>query len=84
MCDHPGPSRSIMLHPSSQAVREMVREGVLPHQGPIHTQFASEAVRLSTYQDWPPGLKQKKEQMAAAGLFYIGRSDQASLWYYRN
>ena len=55
------------------------REGVIPHQGPLHPQLVSEAARLATYQDWPPGLRQKKEEMAGAGLFYVGQSDQVSL-----
>ena len=43
--------------------------------------LASEAARLATFQDWPPGLRQKKEEMAAAGLFYIGLSDQVKCFY---
>ena len=74
-----GPIRSTIFHsPSAGSLREGVREGVIPHEGPVHSQYASEAVRLSTFSDWPPGLRQKKEDMAAAGLFYIGRSDQVS------
>lgn len=57
------------------------REGVIPHSGPRHLQFVSEAARLASFQDWPPGLRQKKEEMAAAGLFYVGQSDQVKCFY---
>ena len=75
MSNPAGPARSSIFRPTT------VREGVLPHHGPVHTQFASEAVRLSSFQDWPPGLRQKKEVMASAGLFYIGRSDHVKCFY---
>ena len=75
MSNPAGPTRSSIFRPTT------VREGVLPHHGAVHTQFASEAVRLSSFQDWPPGLRQKKEVMASAGLFYIGRSDHVKCFY---
>ena len=75
MSNPAGPTRSSIFRPTT------VREGVLPHDGPVHPQFASEAVRLSSFQDWPPGLRQKKEVMASAGLFYIGRSDHVKCFY---
>lgn len=85
-----GPTPSIIFRSSSPPDREETRdldspgsgrEGTQPHHGPVHTHLASEAARLATFQDWPPGLSQKKEEMAAAGLFYIGLSDQVKCFY---
>ena len=57
------------------------REGRQPHHGPLYIHLVSETARLATFQNWPPGLRQKKEEMAAAGLFYIGMSDQVWCFY---
>ena len=82
MSDNTGVSTSnIFLRDVTSPGRGSGREGVIPHQGPRHPQFASEAARLSTFQDWPPGLRQTKEEMAAAGLFYVGQSDQVKCFY---
>ena len=82
MSDNTGVSTSnIFLRDVTSPGRGPVREGVIPHQGPLHPQLVSEAARLSTFQDWPPGLRQKKEEMAAAGLFYVGQSDQVKCFY---
>lgn len=50
--------------------------GVTPFQGPRHPRYVSLASRLATYQAWPPGLHQKPQQLAGAGFFYEGTSDQ--------
>ena len=50
--------------------------GITPHQGPHHPRLVTLASRLATFQTWPPGLKQRPEQMAKAGFFYEGFSDQ--------
>ena len=34
------------------------------------------ASRLATFTNWPPGLRQKPEQLAKAGFFYVERGDQ--------
>ena len=28
--------------------------------------------RLATFEEWPPGLSQKPQEMAEAGLVYLG------------
>ena len=30
--------------------------------------------RLSTFEEWPPGLSQKPQEMAEAGLIYLGQN----------
>jgi hypothetical protein len=57
------------------------QEGVIPHAGPLHPRFASVAARLSTFEHWPPALKQKPSVMAAAGFIYLGLSDQVKCFY---
>lgn len=57
------------------------RPGVIPHAGPIHPQYSTYQARLASYREWPPGLRQTKEEMAAAGLYYYGVSDQVKCFY---
>lgn len=38
--------------------------------------FSLESVRLATYREWPSGIKQKPEQLAAAGFYYAGIGDR--------
>jgi len=55
--------------------------GVLSHAGPIHPQHATQEARLRTFRDWPPALQQKPLQLAEAGFYYIGLSDQVKCFY---
>merc|ERR1719234_1081009 len=50
--------------------------GITPHQGPHHPRLVTLESRLATFHTWPPGLKQRPDQMARAGFFYEGVSDQ--------
>ena len=56
-------------------------DGVIPHSGPAHPQYASPEARLRTFSEWPPGIKQSPELMAEAGLYYYGQSDQVKCFY---
>uniref|UniRef100_A0A182MJD0 RING-type domain-containing protein n=1 Tax=Anopheles culicifacies TaxID=139723 RepID=A0A182MJD0_9DIPT len=43
---------------------------------PEYPNYAIEADRLKTYEDWPTSLKQKPKQLSDAGFFYTGKSDR--------
>lgn len=43
---------------------------------PEYPNYAIEADRLKTYEDWPTSLKQKPKQLSDAGFFYTGMSDR--------
>ena len=58
-----------------------VRDGVIPHTGPAHPQYASYEARLRSFGEWPPGIKQSPAVMAEAGLYYYGISDQVKCFY---
>ncbi|QWO71646.1 IAP3 [Orgyia pseudotsugata single capsid nuclopolyhedrovirus] len=47
----------------------------------MHPHYASEAVRLRTFKDWPRGLKQRPEELAKAGFYYTGRGDKTKCFY---
>ncbi|CAG9787764.1 unnamed protein product [Diatraea saccharalis] len=49
--------------------------------GPVHPQYASEAARLSTFNDWPRCMRQKPEDLAEAGFFYTGQGDKTKCFY---
>ena len=45
-------------------------------QGPRHPRFATVLARRTSFDEWPPALKQTPEAMADAGFIYLGLSDQ--------
>jgi len=49
--------------------------------GPMYPNYNNEAARISSFTSWPPGLTQRPQHMAKAGLFYTGRSDQVKCFY---
>jgi len=55
--------------------------GAIPHTGPTHPHYSSYQARLNSFKEWPPGLKQTKEMMAEAGLWYFGSSDYVKCFY---
>ena len=56
-------------------------DGVIPHSGPVHPQYASTESRLRSFSEWPPGIKQSPERLSEAGLYYYGQSDQVKCFY---
>ncbi|XP_071112883.1 baculoviral IAP repeat-containing protein 7-B-like [Haliotis cracherodii] len=43
---------------------------------PKFPQYGIESTRLGTFRDWPGQIKQTPEDMAKAGLYYLGKGDQ--------
>ena len=42
----------------------------------MHPQHATLEARLRTFREWPPALRQQPAELADAGFYYIGCSDQ--------
>merc|ERR1719410_3297084 len=55
--------------------------GILKHSGPLHPQYATLEARLRTFREWPPALRQQPKDLADAGFYYIGLSDQVKCFY---
>jgi len=55
--------------------------GIIAHSGPAHKNYVTEQARLSTYSTWPPALPQRPQELAQAGFFYTGLSDQVKCFY---
>ena len=36
-------------------------------------------IRLATFDEWPPGLSQRPQEMAEAGLIYLGQEKIKSI-----
>ena len=53
--------------------------GIMKHSGPLHPQHATLEARLRTFREWPPALRQQPAELADAGFYYIGCSDQVIL-----
>jgi E3 ubiquitin-protein ligase XIAP len=43
---------------------------------PDHPQYAVEANRIESYEDWPKTMRQKPQQLSDAGFFYTGKGDR--------
>jgi len=54
---------------------------IIRHTGPASTKYSTVEARLRTFKDWPPALKQEPRQLADAGFYYIGLSDQTKCFY---
>jgi len=55
--------------------------GIIKFNGPVHSNFVTEQARLRSFSFWPPALPQKPQELADAGFFYTGRSDQVKCFY---
>lgn len=56
--------------------RDGESSGIIRHTGPAHPKYSTTESRNRTFSDWPPALKQRPKELAEAGFFYIGLSDQ--------
>lgn len=45
---------------------------------PEHPEYAVEANRLKSFEDWPKAMKQKPQQLSDAGFFYTGKGDRVA------
>ncbi|CAM5095569.1 unnamed protein product [Natator depressus] len=57
-----------------------VEETALPSQ-PEYPEMETEAMRLATFQSWPPYTELYPEQLARAGFFYTGQGDTVRCFY---
>jgi len=68
--------------PCSKSPREFSESlGIISHHGPLHPSYATPEARLRTFREWPPALKQQPQELADAGFYYIGLSDQVKCFY---
>jgi len=77
---HSGPEKG----PNVQLINGVADEKsmkIIPHTGPASTKYSTLEARLRTFKDWPPALKQEPRQLADAGFYYIGLSDQTKCFY---
>lgn len=49
--------------------------------GPRYPMFTTKEERLKTFRDWPKSLKQKPEELAEAGFFYMNVGDKTTCFY---
>lgn len=45
---------------------------------PEHPEFAVEAKRIESFEDWPKTMRQKPQQLSDAGFYYTGKGDRVS------
>lgn len=53
-----------------------VQRYAVKHTSAAHPQYALVEERLRTFKDWPVSIKQRPEELAPAGFYYSGKSDQ--------
>merc|ERR1711892_170495 len=67
--------------PLSVTEQDRAALGIINFHGPRHSAFVTEPARLKSFSFWPPSLTQKPPELAEAGFFYTGRSDQVKCFY---
>jgi len=67
--------------PPSTTEQDRAALGIINFHGPRHSQYVTEQARLKSFSPWPPALPQKPQDLAEAGFFYTGRSDQVKCFY---
>jgi len=81
-CPRQERSRSITTgRPLSTTEQDRAALGIINFHGPRHVQYVTEQARLKSFSFWPPALPQKPKDLAEAGFFYTGRSDQVKCFY---
>lgn len=50
-------------------------------KGPLHPEYASHDARLRSFETWPKIMAQTKEELADAGFYYTGKSDQTLCYH---
>jgi len=75
------PNRRHTGRPGSITEQDRSALGIINFQGPSHSLYITEQERLKTFSSWPPALPQKPKELAEAGFFYTGRSDQVKCFY---
>lgn len=45
---------------------------------PEHPEYAVEANRLKSFEDWPKTMRQKPQELSDAGFFYTGKGDRVA------
>jgi len=58
-----------------------IEKSILKHTGPLHANYATVEARIRTFKEWPPALPQRPRELAEAGFYYIGLSDQVKCFY---
>eukprot|EP00095_Tigriopus_kingsejongensis_P005266 maker-scaffold464_size163657-snap-gene-0.31 protein:Tk05266 transcript:maker-scaffold464_size163657-snap-gene-0.31-mRNA-1 annotation:"apoptosis 2 inhibitor" len=74
-----GPSRVTWNNGAQNS--SLQNPAIIQHSGPANPKYSTLEARLRTFRDWPPALKQKPQELADAGFYYIGLSDQAKCFY---
>ncbi|XP_055625207.1 death-associated inhibitor of apoptosis 1 [Toxorhynchites rutilus septentrionalis] len=73
---------SMMSHASAdelqqqQSLFEHHQQHQQQHKLPEYPNYAIEAKRFQSYEDWPKFMKQKPKELSDAGFFYTGKSDR--------
>ncbi|XP_053683853.1 death-associated inhibitor of apoptosis 1 [Sabethes cyaneus] len=70
-------SESSMMSTESVGYEQQHQQMHEPQQKrPEYPNYAIEAKRLESYDDWPKFMKQKPKELSDAGFFYTGKSDR--------
>lgn len=71
---------SMMSHASAENQQQLLfehqQQQQQQHKLPEYPNYAIEAKRFQSYEDWPKFMKQKPKELSDAGFFYTGKSDR--------
>jgi len=80
---HPnsGPEKDVLRYRNENQPNPEEKAGIIKHSGPANSKYSTPESRLRSFKDWPPALRQEPKQLAEAGFYYIGLSDQTKCFY---
>lgn len=67
--------------PNTSTSLDLSKLGVQPSRGPAYPGYATYDARLTSFSEWPRSMKQKPDELAAAGFFYNGKGDQTICYH---
>jgi len=76
-----GPEKNVLRYRNENGPSNEEKAGIIKHSGPANSKYSTPESRLRSFKDWPPALRQEPKQLAEAGFYYIGLSDQTKCFY---
>jgi len=76
-----GPEKDVLRYRNETQPSNEEKVGIIKHSGPANSKYSTPESRLRSFKDWPPALRQEPKQLAEAGFYYIGLSDQTKCFY---
>ncbi|XP_021938290.1 baculoviral IAP repeat-containing protein 7-like isoform X2 [Zootermopsis nevadensis] len=75
------PERIVVSGGTVSKQHDFTELGIQTHRGPRHPKYATVESRLRTFINWSPTVHQTPQQLAQAGFYSVGQSDQVRCFH---